>query len=257
MKDGSSQARRTTTRDARLCRGARRGFTLLEMILALGLTMMLVATSLAFFQQVVRMRAAAEAEMVRLAAARVVFDRLTQELRVAYHDPGRARGLTGTASQIEMLVTALPEPAAWIDDELVRRPVSSDLRRIRYRLAGGQLERIEQRQVVGSGDVRTPSVTRMTDQLRFVHFRYWDGQTWQHTWSAGPLPAAVEVRLGAEPLPDDTDIDDYPFDYQRRVIAIAAAVPSDTTAPLDADTEPDQDEDGDDWDAFDALGDSL
>jgi hypothetical protein len=49
--------------------------------------------------------------------------------------------------------------------------------------------------------VRPPEpLTRLLRQLRF---RYYDGTTWQDSWSLPGLPSAVEITLGADAPPPE------------------------------------------------------
>src|SRR5699024_3731325 len=56
----------------------------------------------------------------------------------------------------------------------------------------------------------TLHTTLITDQVRFLSFRYFDGTTWRSKWTGGGLPSGIEVTLGALPLPDGMDPAEYP-----------------------------------------------
>ena len=60
----------------------------------------------------------------------------------------------------------------------------------------------------------------LSDTIRFLRFRYWDGSNWQDTWSAAELPGGIEVSLGVEPLPSGIDPLEYPYEVFRRVVAL-------------------------------------
>jgi hypothetical protein len=76
------------------------------------------------------------------------------------------------------------------------------------------------------------SVEPITDVIRFVHFRYWDGTAWVEMWGDVVPPLAVEVSLGFDPQPDDALPGEYPFEVFRRVIALPAGRESDPFAEL-------------------------
>jgi len=59
-------------------------------------------------------------------------------------------------------------------------------------------------------------------QFKFVSFGYWDNEAgeWLPSWEGGDLPLAVEVLLGAEPLPEDLEPQEYPFETFRRVVYV-------------------------------------
>lgn len=63
----------------------------------------------------------------------------------------------------------------------------------------------------------------LTDQIRFLRFRYWDGAAWQDSWSSTDLPMGVEVTVGKEPLSKEEAPDDYPFEIFQRVIHLPAS----------------------------------
>jgi len=50
--------------------------------------------------------------------------------------------------------------------------------------------------------VETESVKKpepLSDEIRYVHFRYWDGTKWLESWDGIKLPLGVEISLGFEP----------------------------------------------------------
>ena len=65
----------------------------------------------------------------------------------------------------------------------------------------------------------------VSDHIRFVRFRYWMEDDWVETWTEGGLPLAVEIVIGADPLPEEIEPQDYEteFDFRRRIVFIPAA----------------------------------
>ena len=77
------------------------GFTLLEVILAVTIAIGIMTVALYFYQQSSTLRKQALEEMERIAAVRLVMDRLGMELRCAVNGSELLPGLNGTSSSIE------------------------------------------------------------------------------------------------------------------------------------------------------------
>ncbi len=91
--------------------GAKRGgFTLLEVVLALGIALGLLAVVLFFYQQAGRLRDATLTETSRLAAIRLTMDRLATQLRTACPLPG---AFSGGPQEIEFVRNGVADPGAW------------------------------------------------------------------------------------------------------------------------------------------------
>lgn len=58
----------------------------------------------------------------------------------------------------------------------------------------------------------------LAEQVRFLRFRFWDGQEWLESWAGSGLPAGVEISLGAAALPAETIPEEYPDELYRRVV---------------------------------------
>jgi hypothetical protein len=165
-------------------------------------------------------------------------DRLTDELRSSMVFPFLQLGLTGQAMEVQFVTAGVPGASAWAVTNITDQPSEkeSDLRIVGYRLrveedANGQevirgLERTEQRtlaaEVVEEGD--EIQSTLIAPQFKFISFRYWNNQAgqWVTAWGGGggSLPMAVEIVLGAEPLPEDLVPEDYPYATFRRVVYV-------------------------------------
>ena len=108
----------------------RRGFTLLEVILALAIALGLLAVVLYFYQQASRLRDATLADTARLAAVRLCLDRLATELRTASTRPGTFHG--GPQS-LEFVQCDFASPSAWVAGTNTIGVVNRfPVRRIRY-----------------------------------------------------------------------------------------------------------------------------
>jgi hypothetical protein len=70
----------------------------------------------------------------------------------------------------------------------------------------------------------------LTDTIRFLSFRFWDGSAWRDSWSGIAPPPGVEVTLGFEPPSADAPPDVPLGEVFRRVIFVPAgqAKPADT-----------------------------
>jgi len=219
-------------------RRTERGFTLLEVVLAVSLALALLGAMFGFYQHVVRVRSAVVDEMGRVAAFRSVMRLLTDELRSAFVVRALGQGLEGSDVEMVFATVRLPSAVVWVEQGLTETnplPPERDLQIVDYRLryeeneAGDLvvvgLERTCQRILMAreaeEGD--EIGVEFLTPHIKFVRFRYWDGTDWQDTWQGDDLPQAVEICLGEQPLPEDTEPIEYPYPLHRRVVAVPAA----------------------------------
>ena len=210
------------------------GFTLIEVVLALSIMMVISLAVMAFYQQAGQIRQETLEKVETLTAARLFMDRLTGELRAATRSRYLQMGLEGGGDHISFLTTVLPGPGAWIepDPRSANSSPMTDQRMVDYRVrySGDEppapvgLDRYEQRLLtaVQVNDKPVKIMQELTDRIRFVNFRFWDGAAWQEAWSGTDLPTGVEVTLGAEPLPQGTERSAYPYPTFRRVIYVPA-----------------------------------
>ncbi len=230
---------------------ARRAFTLVEVILAVGIATGLMVVAMAFYHQAARLRSDLIDQAERLSAIRLILDRLTADLHTAFEQP--QAGFTGTTDSMEFVVAKVPGP------ETQSSGPSSDLRRVSYyltaSLAGTNfvvtgLDRTEEALLskpvqpgttgptkaltvipaaglVGTSTNQEPvTIEPLAEMIRFARFRYWDGTDWLEAWDAPGLPTAVEVSLGAEALPENELPAAYPFELFRRVILLPGRSPA-------------------------------
>jgi len=220
-----------------------RGLTLLEVTLAVSLTVGLMGVALAFYQYVVDVREDFSSQLgtVQITnARRRVMDRMTDELRNAVTNPFLQMGLSGQATELRLITTVLPSTSVWSTRNITDEPVApeQDLRIVGYRLRYGEnedgeeiiegLERTEQRiitaQVAEEGEEIRGAL--IGPEFLFVGLAYWDNEAgeWLDTWEGGDLPLAVEIRLGTEPLPEDMEPVDYPYPTYRRVVYVPGGI---------------------------------
>lgn len=216
------------------------GFTLLEVILSIGLVMAVVGGLFAFYIYAADVRKAVAEQTELISAERNIMDHATDELRAAMVYTFLRVGMEGTSDQVKFVSAAVPGASVWTVPEGMQTPPppEQDLRMITYRLRIDEdgnavgLERICQRNMAPeSGTPQGLEVGLLSDRLRFVHFRYFDGTSWQASWrdqgtsdSGGMqtslLPMAVEINLGTDPLEQGESPDDYIAAHKvfRRVV---------------------------------------
>ena len=64
----------------------------------------------------------------------------------------------------------------------------------------------------------------VTDRLRYLRFRYFDGHGWRDDWRHDRPPHAVEVRVGEAANRADKKPWEYPHEYDLRVISIPSTL---------------------------------
>lgn len=108
------------------------GFSLLEVILAIGIAVGLMVVVLYFHQQAAELRAQAVAESGKIREARLVMQKLNDELRLIFQHE-KANSFSGNSNSIQFVATHLPERSQWGGAEMGRatRP-ESDLILVRY-----------------------------------------------------------------------------------------------------------------------------
>jgi len=227
------------------------GFTLVEVILAIGLAIVILVTAMSFYHQASDLRRQLVVASEQVSTIRLVMDRLTADLRMARsHD---WEGFNGDSTSLRFVKCEPIASSAWTRNQAV-----SDLRLVSYGAATGLdgtntmvvgLNRSESLAVeirqsrataapldaaptTASSNATTnvASGEPLTDVIRFVHFRYWDGATWVEEWADVVPPLAVEVSFGLDPQPDDALPDEYPFEVFRRIIALPGGRESDPFA---------------------------
>ena len=232
---------------------ARKAFTLVEVILAIVIALGILVVLLFFYQQATNLRTQVLEQTERIAAARLLMERLTGELRAAQFDVGFTRAFLGSSNSIEFVKAEVPSFNAWTGGALGRSSYpNSDLKRISYRLemaddltnVAGVLraeEPLVARQATLSTNEYAPSTgftnspPGLIEQIQFLQFRFWSGTNWVDTWASGGAPAGVEVSLGSEPITSQTDTNEYTGEIFRRVIYLAV----NPAAPANVDNKTD------------------
>jgi len=241
-----------------------RGFTLIEVVLAIVIAVGLLTGVLVFYRQAAVLREEILRKADSMSAVRLVMDRISTELRTAPPGGAGMPVLSGDARSLRLLHTTVPSRTPWRGGPLGRSGIAeADWVEVWYRCSTDtnspglfRRERIYVPSAVLSTNLPTeveptagavtngfaaPSGVPLSEAIRHLGFRYWDGSRWLNVWDRAEPPIAVEVSLGLEP-PDEeegfeADSDpgtpkEYPFEVFRRVIALptsAAAAP--TRAP--------------------------
>jgi len=202
----------------------------------------IVIAALAFYQQIISTREAFGDRLGAVevtAARRAVMERMTDGLRSAIVYPFLKMGLSGDSEGMNFMVASLPGQGVWATEDISDEPVApqQDVRIVGYRLRYSEdpntgeevvegIERTEQT-VIAAPTVEEGSdivATLVAPSFKFLSLRYWDSQSgdWMETWGGGDVPVAVEIVIGIEPLPENTEPADYPFETFRRVVYVPA-----------------------------------
>ena len=216
---------------------SRRAFTLIEMVLSTGLLVFLVGTLYWFYGSSLRNREEGTMKARRIQLARVVLDRITEEVRLcAGYATGYGAGLIGQTNAVSTYTLTVPTK------ELMRRRSITDqalagqfdLEEVRYYILWdeenldengdprplGLVRRVTQtfnQTFVVEGD--TAAAEQKTDasagikeelyapEIKYIEFRYFDGATWWDTWAVSggnSLPQMVRITIGYTPvLPEE------------------------------------------------------
>lgn len=220
-------------------RNWRRGLTLLEFVLALGLLVLVASMMFAFYYQIMVARSRGREMVSTGSLARIVAHQIAEEIRAANgFVPGIGPGVNGKERLITLQTVTMP------DKELFRRrqmqdvvpPAESDIRQVSYYLAYDPdvnhtygegvdgpaplgLVRREIRTLfqgtVFENQTQAVNIDRISHELKYLRFRYFDGLDWLSEWNIGndvegqlgnSLPQAVEITVGyAEVPPPDEE----------------------------------------------------
>jgi prepilin-type N-terminal cleavage/methylation domain-containing protein len=217
-----------------------RGFTLIEVVLAIGIAAGILMVVLFFYRQSEALRTALLQETSRISAARLIMERLSLELSAARRSESFQQGLSGGSDNLQFVRLDFPLFSCWTNQtNLVSVPAPAPFRLVSYSLVqstnGGTSSGLvrseallsrrtnlvvltnEDEALPGGGNSASTNGLAI-EQLQFLRFRYYDGTNWLEAWSAPDLPVGIEVSLGVEPLPPQLTAEDYPFQVYRRVI---------------------------------------
>lgn len=194
----------------RLCGRHRSAFTLIEVVIAIFIAIGIMLVLLFFYNQAANLRAQLMEEAERLSTIRLLMDRITMELRSSRAHAFYEAAFLGDTQFIQFVRTDLVSPAAWKKGERVGS-AQTDLKLVRYSASSDtnsiglfrEEEPLVERRTVRSGSVtvqvepaRKPEP--LSEEIRYVNFRYWNGAKWLESWNGVRMPIGVEVTLGFE-----------------------------------------------------------
>jgi prepilin-type N-terminal cleavage/methylation domain-containing protein len=235
VSSGSLNQHQASAKQARV---HRRGFTLLELIVAATLILALVAAMAAFLMDALRIRSRVSAETDRFRAADAVISAIEQALETTLvEDPSLGPGVSGDATSLSVLRAGL---ASWRLGTGDRMRAMEELDRVHV-----HFDRSVRRVSIGRGELPATALPGSIERLRF---RYFDGQAWTDEFdslSKGQLPVAVEIALWLRPRaaastpverPEFDEVDDTeagdgdPLPDRLRIVTIPDADPDDDVA---------------------------
>ena len=95
-------------------------------------------------------------------------------------------------------------------------------------MQGDAINRVERRLLTAKASTNDIVVVRIdpvriTDQLKYLKFRYLNGSAWVDTWPGPQLPLGVEISLGIEPMSATNLLEEYTNHVFRRVVPIPSS----------------------------------
>lgn len=192
----------------------RRGFTLIEVLIAIALVLALVGTMYGFLFNMLFSRARALEHARQQTAADVLIRLLDSDLiSCVVGDQASGSGVSGDETHLRVLSRGV---AASLAEHGADDPdVFGDLQRTEYRF-DSQANRISlNRASVGHATPLAPSpeYPPLEGAIYKLRFRYYDGSTWRSSFDSlteDHLPVAIEVAIWMRPLPGgSTDQEDF------------------------------------------------
>ncbi len=229
----------------------RRGFTLLEVVIAISLLVMLMTMLMIFYDNALVQRDEGVKRSRDAQLARVVLERMSREVRQAVGNvPGYGVGVFGYKDRIEVNTLVMPDRKL-SEVQTVRQrklPPQFDLQQIRYYIAWDEENLTDDGDPRALGLVRRESKTYLRDaivtseeaeesaeeveeaqmafkeelyapEIRFLELKYFDGATWWDDWEltqGNSLPQLVRITIGFEPvIPEDQELDIVEDDFME------------------------------------------
>jgi len=215
-----------------------RAFTLLEMIISIGLFIFVMSVTFAFYRRSLETREEGASKSRDAQLARVILKRMAKELRQASgFVPGYGTGVYGLEDRIEVNTLVIPDrkltEQRTIRDEQL--PGQFDLQQIRYYIAWDEENVDTNGYPRALGLARRANRTYLRDvafrdeeeqateadaaqlawkeelyapEIKFLEFRYFDGARWWDTWElvqGNSLPQIVQITIGFVPVPPESE----------------------------------------------------
>jgi len=191
---------------------AQRGFTLIEMMLAIGVLALILAMLASSFSTIAHTKVHAEGRLMVDREGRALLWQLTKELRNAVQTPY-------TASNVALFGNGHMSSGVPVDT-LTMSTFSGGHRKaltgmtpetiVSYTLTSNPdqqgwyvLQRSQQSGLL-TGSV-APQTTTLAGNILSLHFRYFDGQRWGESWESSSLPqgrqlpvaVAIQIKMAA------------------------------------------------------------
>jgi hypothetical protein len=219
---------------------------LIEVILAISIAIGILIVALSFYRQATDLRGQLLREAERLSDIRLLLDHLTADLRAARSG---GSGFNGETASLSFLKAGLGFGNSWTsapagDLKWVAYHATTALDGTNLVVSGIVRTEVASARMLATEETRPSTVTPvetvatnspvstnaasaivsgrslepLSTSIRFLQFRYWDGETWADAWNSIDPPTGVEVTVGSEPLPQEALSAEYPFETFRRVI---------------------------------------
>ncbi len=221
----------------------RRGFTLIEILLAIGLIVLMSSMMFLFYDASLKARDRGTRMIVDTQLARVIATKIADEIRSSNGFLlGQGPGISGDDRLLRIQTVVLTDPQLYIHRSVKEEPLpgQSDIREVQYYLAYDEDETyvypddteasaplgLVRREIqtlnqvtVDETDQEDVDLDLLAPELKYVRFRYFDGVEWVDKWDIGDspeggagnsLPQAVEVTVGYAPAlapPEEEDLD--------------------------------------------------
>ena len=227
--------------------GGRRAFTLVEVVLAIGIAIGVMVVALYFYHQASQLRAQLIEQSEQISETRLLMERITLDLRVAHAQP--LLTFQGSNAFLRFAMLNVPAVGAGLSDSNApgsRR--ATDLSVVAYevgsvlqgtnRLVTG-IHRTERPFQVFGGSATPPLALStnlagsegvlethhrlgrpITERVRYLSFGFWDGVGWKDRWASTRLPQAVRLTMGWKPLANGATEGDYGGELFRRVVVL-------------------------------------
>ncbi len=175
----------------------RRGFTLLEVLVALGLMAMLAGSLWAFMDNLGQTRRVSMAEAREQRSLTLLMDRLEDDLTGAIAgDASMGAGIAGSSSALAVISRGVGIPLSAEGGVEATRAMLTDLRTTRYRFdrGSGTIRASRVHGAGGGGGGEEPAA----EGVGLLRLRYFDGREWLTEFDslkAGTLPVAIEVSI--------------------------------------------------------------
>ncbi|MCZ6835448.1 MAG: hypothetical protein O7G85_06710 [Planctomycetota bacterium] len=181
---------------------SRRSFTLLEVLIAIALTLALLGTMFGFLINLLEARAQVIEISGRQRAANVLIERLERDLMACLGgDSTMGAGVEGETDRLSVLSRGL------LINEQDASGSFADVQRSEYQFDESRATLQARRYDASSSDDRESEFETIGENIFKVRFRYYDGRAWSESFNsldAKQLPVAIEMAFWFDPWPGET-----------------------------------------------------